>query len=830
MTDINKLQSKENSLFKSALRFYEIKQYKKGLKATEQILKKNPEHGETLALKGLFLCNLGRKEEGHAEVKRGVKNNIRSYICWHVYGLVHRLDKNYEEAIKCYTMALRIDKDNIQIVRDLANLHIQLRNYEALNETENQLVNLRPNQKQFWIGLAFSYFLLKRYDSALKILEAFESSLKEKPVETKYEVSEMLLFKNLIMEESGDLEGALKHLEEFEDKIVDKKSLLEAKARILVNLNRKEEGEKIYRQLFERNSNNDSYLKNIFKCNNVNLENPSDEDVKKIIEINKELLEKYPKSLILKRTPLIYLKGEEFNNEIKDYLKTYFIKCVPSLFNSLKDIFADAEKAKSIESTALSYFEQLDKNGKFDGDEQKQNPTTYLWVLIFLAKLYDSKRNADKALEFVNKAIEHTPTLVESYMLKARIYKHAGDLETAKNIMNEARELDLQDRFVNCKCVKYMLRNGDIDEAEKTAGLFTKSDSPTPLSDLIEMQCIWYEYEKAMAYANKGDNGHALKLLHQINTHFKDIYDDQFDFHIYCLRKSSFRAYIDLLRYEDKLKTHPYYFKAAVATIKLYLKLNSQPRKTKEELENEKFANLSPAERKKAIRKARKAQLKNQAQQAEQSQKKTDDVNKKTDDDPDGQKLLDSKDYVEDCMPFVKSLLEYAPNRIETHILAAQAFILKKKYSLAFKSLKKSYSLDKNNAEVHKNIVQFFKNFNADKDSVNATSRKIIEEELSKIVENNDINKFSENFLANNSTSITHIIKAAEAKMIIGQSVDFLNDVANSIDDAKYEQGRNLDNSIELYNLLKSLNKNEAADKLKAKMAPVYKLSTVFHN
>jgi len=45
MTDINKLQSKENSLFKSALNFYTLKQYKKGLKTTEQILKKNPEHG-----------------------------------------------------------------------------------------------------------------------------------------------------------------------------------------------------------------------------------------------------------------------------------------------------------------------------------------------------------------------------------------------------------------------------------------------------------------------------------------------------------------------------------------------------------------------------------------------------------------------------------------------------------------------------------------------------------------------------------------------------------------------------------------------------------------
>ncbi|ORX57911.1 putative N-terminal acetyltransferase [Piromyces finnis] len=711
MTDINKLQAKESSLFRSALRFYELKQYKKGLKTAEQILKKNPEHGETLALKGLFLCNLGRKEEGYAEVKRGIKNNIRSYICWHVFGLIHRLDKNYEEAIKCYTMALRIDKDNIQIVRDLANLQIQMRNYEGLNETEYQLVNLRPNNKQFWIGLAFSYFLLKRYDSALKVLEAFESSLKEKPTESKYEVSEMLLFKNLITEESGDLEGALKHLEEFEDKIVDKKSLLEARARILVNLNRKDEAEKIYKQLFDRNSNCDSYLQNIFKCNNINLESPSDDDVKKIIEINSELLEKYPKSLILKRTPLIYLKGEEFNKEIKEYLKIYFIKCVPSLFNSLKDIYVNPEKAKVIESTALEYYDQLEKNGKFDGDEQKQYPTTKLWILIFLSKLYDNKRNSTKALEYINKAIEHTPTLVESYMLKARIYKHAGDLETAMNIMNEARELDLQDRFVNSKCVKYMLRNGNIDEAEKTAGLFTKVDSPSPLADLTEMQCTWYEFEKAMAYKNKGDNGLALKLLHQINKHFNDIYDDQFDFHVYCLRKSSFRAYIDLLQYEDKIKSHPYFFRAAVALVKLYLKLNSQPRKTKEELEMEKYANLSPSERKKALRKARKAQLKNAQTQVEQTQKKEDNTtNKKTDDDPNGEKLLNAKDYVEECVPFIKSLLEFAPNKIESHILASQVYILKKKYLLALKSLKKSLAIDKNNGEVHKNIVQFVKN------------------------------------------------------------------------------------------------------------------------
>jgi len=41
----------------------------------------------------------------------------------------------------------------------------------------------------------------------------------------------MFLFKNLIMEESGDFEGALKDLEENGDKIVDKKSLLESKGK-----------------------------------------------------------------------------------------------------------------------------------------------------------------------------------------------------------------------------------------------------------------------------------------------------------------------------------------------------------------------------------------------------------------------------------------------------------------------------------------------------------------------------------------------------------------------------------------------------------------------
>ena len=42
-----------------------------------------------------------------------------------VFRLLYRADNNYDEAIKCYKNALRIDKENVQILRDLALLQVR---------------------------------------------------------------------------------------------------------------------------------------------------------------------------------------------------------------------------------------------------------------------------------------------------------------------------------------------------------------------------------------------------------------------------------------------------------------------------------------------------------------------------------------------------------------------------------------------------------------------------------------------------------------------------------------------------------------------------------
>lgn len=86
---------------------------------------------ETLAMKGLTLNCLGRKDEAYEYVRRGLRNDLKSPVCWHVYGLLQRSDKKYDEAIKCYRNALKWEKENIQILRDLSLLQIQMRDLEG---------------------------------------------------------------------------------------------------------------------------------------------------------------------------------------------------------------------------------------------------------------------------------------------------------------------------------------------------------------------------------------------------------------------------------------------------------------------------------------------------------------------------------------------------------------------------------------------------------------------------------------------------------------------------------------------------------------------------
>lgn len=77
-------------------------------------------------MKGLLVNCLGKKEESFELVKAGLKNDVRSHVCWHVYGLIYKADNNYKEAMKCYQNAIKRDPENQNILRDLSWMQLQV--------------------------------------------------------------------------------------------------------------------------------------------------------------------------------------------------------------------------------------------------------------------------------------------------------------------------------------------------------------------------------------------------------------------------------------------------------------------------------------------------------------------------------------------------------------------------------------------------------------------------------------------------------------------------------------------------------------------------------
>ncbi|VVC97607.1 unnamed protein product [Leptidea sinapis] len=450
MPPSNPLPPKENALFKRILRCYEHKQYKNALKFAKQILS-NPkygEHGETLAMKGLTLNCLGRKDEAYEYVRRGLRNDLKSPVCWHVYGLLQRSDKKYDEAIKCYRNALKWEKDNIQILRDLSLLQIQMRDLEGYKDTRYQLFVLRPTQRTTWIGFAMSYHLLGEHEMANSILDAFRTNQMKGPYD--YEHSELLLYQNMVLAESGHYDRALQHLTKFESQILDKLSIKETSGEYYLKLKRKE----------------------------------------------------FLKAIAPRRLQLTEAQSQPiFEKLVDEYLRHGLHKGIPPLFVDLRSLYVDQFKADTIEKLILQYVENLSKNDKFSSspDEERQPASALLWTYYFAAQHFDYKMDTARALTY--------------------------------QMLEEAQAMDTADRYVNSKCARYMLRAGHIKRAEEMCAKFTR----------------------------------------------EEIMEDQFDFHSYCMRKMTLRSYVGLLRLEDVLRAHPFYFRCARVAIQVYLTLYEHP-------------------------------------------------------------------------------------------------------------------------------------------------------------------------------------------------------------------------------------------------------------
>ncbi|KAF1968332.1 NMDA receptor-regulated protein 1 [Bimuria novae-zelandiae CBS 107.79] len=771
------LPSKEASLFRQLVKNYEAKQYKKGVKAADQILKKIPNHGDTQAMKALILNSQGHGEEAFALGKVALKNDMKSNICWHVYGLLWRSLKNYEEAIKAYKMALRLAPESQNILRDLAHLQAQIRDYEGYIESRQKMLSDRSQLRQNWTGLAIAYHLNGNYKEAERILTTYEDTLGQTPPKTDLEHSEAVLYKNTIIAESGDVERALTHLDTIIKNNLDRTAVLELKAKYLLQLERHDEAAKVYTTLLDRNSEYRPYFDGLEKA--LKLDRSDSTSIDKLTKLYKTYADRNKRNDAARRIPLDFLKGDAFKTAADEYLRQKLTKGVPSTHANVKALYADPEKKAIIEQLVLGYAsEEKSANGSVDGkpNGDASGPSEKS-VLLFLAKHYDYalSRNLDKALEYVDRLLEMEPKNVDYNQLKARIWKHYGNTEKAADLINFAREYDLKDRYINTKCAKYQLRNNENEKALETMSKFTRNETVGgPLGDLHDMQCMWYLLEDGEAYLRQNKLGLALKRFTAIADIFEVWQEDQFDFHSFSLRKGQIRAYIAMIRWEDHLRNHPFFTRAALSATDLFIKLHDNPDLAKDGKPD--LAKLDPSERKKAMKKIQKEQEhakkaeadKRAAAQAKATATKNEDgETKKEDTDPNGEKLLETKEPLEAALRFLRPMLELSPRNIDAQNIGFKVYLRRNKLLLTLKCLNAARELDAEDPGVHENGILFRRHLNNLKEPLTGPVAEAIKKDFTSPAADADLKALNEEFLKKHPQSPRHLWRGYNVRYIL---------------------------------------------------------------
>lgn len=641
-------------------------------------------------MKALIINSQGNSEEGFLLAKDAIKFNMKSHICWHVYGLLWRSIKNFDEAIKAYKFALKMAPESSQIQKDLALLQMQMRDYPGFEQSRRSMLQTKTMLRQNWTALAIAQHLNGNLSDAETTLTTYEDILKAPPPKTDIEHHEAILYKNTIIYEMGEVERALEHLLAATKINPDRGSVMELKARYLLELGRKEEAVQAYRKLLERNAEHRGYYEGLIAAQEIQA---SDHDALK--SLYDEYVEKNPRGDAARRIPLDFLQGDSFRRAADQYLQRMLHKGIPSTFANVKGLYADITKRDIIQELVEGYVvgeRGVQMNGSTEKKEDEKDrfePS----VRYFLAQHYNYhlSRDLKKALKYIDEAIESDTKSVDYHMTKARTWKHHGNSPKAAETMEHARSLDIRDRYINTKAAKYHLRNRDNEAAIQNMAKFTRNEAAGgPLGDLHDMQCQWFIYEDGRSYLQQKKFNLALKRFTTIFNIFDIWQEDQFDFHSFSLRKGQIRAYIEMIRWEDTLREHPFFSRAAISAAGIYVLVYDNPSLAHGHLANGVNGEaMNAADRKKAQKKARKEAEKQAQKEAEKKDaKKTAGVDqngepKKTDSDPNGDKLLQTSEPLVEAMKFINPLLEYSPKNIEAQQIAFEVFI-RRSLSLPF--------------------------------------------------------------------------------------------------------------------------------------------------
>jgi peptide alpha-N-acetyltransferase len=408
---------------------------------------------------------------------------------------------------------------------------------------------MKSNTKGNWLSYAVAKHLNGEPREALQVLDAYQGTLSSANAserERGFESSELAMYANSIMGSLSPSE-ALQHLHQVEAVVVDRGAWLQHKAHYELQLGRFDDARNSYLAMFDRGVSDDYRIHSGYMCAVLHMDPPTCQmalnvrgmdtlatirtlrsDQKKILldSYQNELTSRVvPYSPAMVRIALTLLEGDALKTALDVYCRKNLAKGVPSLGRDLSSLLLLEKDGTLFRATdgvdirshptfhtlvelADSYIATTTPIN--DNNDDESSPSTILWAWYLRAGLHELAQEYSQGIALLDLCLEHTPTAVDVYELKASLLKAGGDIQAAVECLDHGRELDQQDRYINNQTTKYMLQAGMEETALERISMFTKHEG-NPEHNLFLMQCSWYELELAACLARKGKWGLSLK-------------------------------------------------------------------------------------------------------------------------------------------------------------------------------------------------------------------------------------------------------------------------------------------------------------------------------
>lgn len=156
------------------------------------------------------------------------------------------------------------------MVRDLVTVQMQLRKVADTIPHRVRLLAFQPKLRTTWLGLAVTYHINKEYNKALDILIRFEDMQVQIP-KHDYDYSELVLYHALVFEDAGRAEEALEYLDNQSAKVIDRFSLAQTRARLMLKSGKSKSAELAYRALLEDNPDNYEFIRQYVKARGASI-------------------------------------------------------------------------------------------------------------------------------------------------------------------------------------------------------------------------------------------------------------------------------------------------------------------------------------------------------------------------------------------------------------------------------------------------------------------------------------------------------------------------------------------------------------------------------